>query len=871
MKKLSKLLALVAGFATLFFIGCSDLNDQGTVSNEITDKTSNAKEYTISFAAADGTNLELSSLGINSNTISSRTIVADAIDLSGTGVYFYVWGKNEVATGAAATISPTEVTFVPDDNSTTTGTVVLDFPSSKYYFVLACTTERLTGTITPENVKLKSVYIGYANVDLRNSDEIKFYISSNGLEGTGGFKLKLYADDSWSAEHLEKINNGEDYTITAAPYVLSTGDILNNEYLHDVDKAKFIDNTKGDVYELSGISPGAYTFSVIFTNSKTTLSYEYSDIIIILPNQKVEKDIPIPDVVEYAPDAPTLLKVAYIEPEDSNLDEYDAILEWEDMSTNEKYFEINFLDVSTQPDSKVDVAMQTAFEALKTKETSLVSAKADFVTAPTDNAKKAAYENAVSEYETALAAAKTKWEAAKNGVNSNLVYTYSKEIYGNPNEGWVAGSLQRNNKHVVIRLTLGKRYLFSIAAVNDAGKSSYTYATYSSDIEWTDTDEFNVSAVPYTGKKYATKKAKAAGTSSFTTSNPYNKATDLPSGVTTVFISAANASSNTDPITGTGLDSLTDNTEYFYVTTAGYEDATSLTANLYRLVYHLYTGTYVSSGSDSTTDDIVEYLCQGDIDLKCPCKPIGGTEYPQLYNIANKRWTSWKDSGIAGTDHGTKTTVTESGVKFTYYDPGDYKDYSNLDLYASYSLTDAAVVAYNDADYDLVDIAAGEVQWQSNSVTLTTDGTAPAGGPYYASEGAASEISDWSSYTVAHGAYTLWTKSTVSTATPIISIDSQTGVTKSTNKYYTIKSSLASINFTYNGTLYGSGVANGYSSLKAIVTRSGATVASGSFNTSKKFNLVVNTLPLGVYTVKVIAEYQGRQYTYPIVISVEDL
>ena len=50
MKKLSKLLALVAGFATLFFIGCSDLNDQGTVSNEITDKTSNAKEYTISFA-----------------------------------------------------------------------------------------------------------------------------------------------------------------------------------------------------------------------------------------------------------------------------------------------------------------------------------------------------------------------------------------------------------------------------------------------------------------------------------------------------------------------------------------------------------------------------------------------------------------------------------------------------------------------------------------------------------------------------------------------------------------------------------------------------------------------------------------------------
>lgn len=867
MKKLSKLLALVAGFATLFFIGCSDLNDQGTVSNEITDKTSNAKEYTISFAAPDGTNLELSSLGINSDTISSRTIVADAIDLNGSDIHFYVWGKNEVS---ADSIDPTEVTFVPDEDSKTTGTVVLDFPSSKYYFVLACTQTTVTAsgsTSLEEAIKAKAVYIGYANVDLRNSDAIKFYISSNGLEGTGGFNLTLVADDSWTAEHLAKVGQTTNYTIKAAPYNRTTGEIIDSSANHTVGNADFVDSSKGDNYNISGLTPGSYSFVVSFKDlNGAKKTYEYSDIIIILPNQTVTKKIEIPDVIEYRPDAPALLKVAYIEPEDNNLDEYNALLEWEDMATNEKYFEIKFYDVTNQPASKITTDMQTAFEALKTKETTLVTTKAAFAAAQTDSAKKAAYETAVSEYETALVAAKTKWEAAIAGVNSNLVYTYNTEFYGNSNQGWVAGSLQRNNEHVVIRLTLGKKYLFSVAAVNDAGKSNYTYATYSSDISWTDDDDFNVSSVPYTGTKYATKKAVAAGTPSFTTSNPYNKTTDLPSGVTKVYTSAANASSNTEPIEN--LDNLTAETEYFYVTTAGYENATSLTANLYRLVYHLYTGTYVSSGSDSTTDDIVEYLCQGDIDLKCPCKPIGGTEYPQLYNIANKRWTSWKDSGIAGTDHGTKTTVTESGVKFTYYDPGDYSGNDNLDLYASYSLTDAAVVAYNDADYDLVDIAAGSVQY--DPVSLTAANTAPGTGEYYTDNHGTNKITDWTGTEYIVG-YTVYEKKEVTNATPIISIDAQTGITKSTNKYYTVKSSLAAINFTYNGTLYGSGVANGYSSLKAIVTRAGATVASGLFNASKKFQLTVNTLPLGVYTVNVIAEYQGRQYTYPIVISVEDL
>ena len=854
MKKLSKLLALVASLATFVFMGCSDLNETGSVANGVNDTTSNAKEYSISFAATDGTTLPLSSLGINSNSVSNRTIVADAIDLTGTGIYFYVWGKNEVS---GATIDPTAVTFVKNVGSTTTGTVVLDFPASKYYFVLAATQTAVTGNQTSAYTE-KAVYIGYANVDLRNSDEIKFYISSNGLTGTGGFSLTLKADISWKDDDKAKVTDSTAYTITAAPYDRSTGLILDESYKHDVTNADFFGS--GDVFSLSGVAPGSYTFTVNFRDIAEGIDYEYSDILIILPNQTVTKTIEVPDVIESSPDAPTLLKVAYITPTNANLDEYNAVLEWEDMSKNEKYFEIKFYDVTSQNATKVSTDMQTAFEALATAEQAYVDAlKANPVVETDVTAAKGAYEDARD-------AAETKWSTAINGVNANLVYTYGKEFYGNTDEGWVAGSLQRNNEHVVIRLTLGKRYLFSIAAVNDAGTSKYTYATYSTDIEWTDDDPFNAATDPYEGNAYSTKKAKAASVLGFTTSATF-ASTDVPDGVTTVYASSTDATNDANPITD--LTGLSDATTYYYNSPAGYEDATSLTANLYRLVYHLYTGTYVSAAGTSTTDDIVEYLAQGDIDLKCPKNPIvtgSSAVYPQLYNLAGKRWTSWKQSGISGTDYGTKTTVSESGVNFTYYDPGDYTGYANLDLYASYSLTDASVVAYNDSDYDLVDIEAGTVQW--TAVRVQTDTTAPGSDTYYASEDEEAEaISDWSGYSAGN---TVYTKATITTATPIISIDAVNGVDKTTNKYYTVSSKLSAISFTYNGTLYGSGVSNGYSSLKAIVTRSGATVASGLFNASKKFSLTVNTLPLGVYTVTVIAEYQGNQYTYPILISVED-
>ena len=835
MKKLSKLLALATGLATLFFAGCSDISDgsTGTMSNGVTDKTSNEKQYNVSFVAADGSELALNQVGINSNTV-SRTIVADAVDIS-TGVKFYIWGKDEINT-TTNPVNPKEVTFVADSGSTTTGTVVLDYTASKYFFVLAAVpSAKAPASLTISNIEAAAIYRGYANVDLRNGDAIKFFISSDGLEGGGAFKLKIVHDGSWSAEHLVKVGDENKYTITAGLYDRATGTAISNPNVETVTNTDFTGS--GHQWDADDITPGTYNFVINFAgpNSK---NYEYSDVIIILPNQTVEQDVEVPDVIEYAPLSPVGFKAAYIAPTVATTDSYNVLLQWTDKSKNERYFEIEYVDVSAQSTTYVNEAMQSAFAEWRTVEAN----------------------TAATGYADKKSAADSAWDKAITGLTAK-VKTLDYAFYGNSDQNWVAGSLQRNNQNILVRLDLGKRYIFRIAAKNDAGASdNYSYATYGDDLEWITYDN-DYTAATYNASKFATKKA-SGGTAAVYLDPPFAYTTSggipssVPSNVDTFYESTDSAHS-----TAIARTNLEDGKSYTYVVTpasgATYDDATSLTANLYRLTYHLNSGTYKTSDSASTSADIVEYKCQGDIDLKCPFNPPTGTVYDQLVNSDGKRWTAWKQGSISGANYGAATTIAEgtSAVNFTYYDPGDYTGYANLDLFASYNLSNAAVVAYNDSEYDFKD---GADTYASTPLTTAQADTTKI---YYKRSGDSepytyTAISDISTETET----TVYTKTD---GTPAISITTASGVTKKTNHYYTVVSSTAKVTFKYQGSV-------DYSSLKAVVKRGSSVVGAGNFSTSKTFDFETKSLPLGTYTVMVYGEYKGHTYQYSITLVLED-
>ena len=129
-------------------------------------------------------------------------------------------------------------------------------------------------------------------------------------------------------------------------------------------------------------------------------------------------------------------------------------------------------------------------------------------------------------------------------------------------------------------------------------------------------------------------------------------------------------------------------------------------------------------------------------------------------------------------------------------------------MFASYNLSNAAVVAYNDADYDLVD----------NGTTLDD---------------------------------------------AIVSVTTTTGVEQVTIHSYKVSSAISNVAFKYNGDIP-------YTSMKAVIKRGNTVIATDTFTTSKTYTLATKSLPLGTYIVTVYAEYKGRTYSSPITLVIED-
>ena len=749
MKKLSKLLALAAGLATLLFVSCSDISGDdtsGNVAKGTIGKVSNAADYSVEFKTPDGANIDLSTFGISSENSGSRTIVSTLGTID--GLHFYLWGTNTIKNEA---FDPEEVTFTVDSSDTSKGIVTLDLEAASYYLVLAATKDAQAAGATSATIKGNAMYIGYANVDLRNTESIKFFINSDGLTGNGTATLTVVYDGdaggagstgTWTADHKTAVSDTDKYQITAGIFTRSAGTAVSGaaSTAGNIANDDFFDT--GAAYTAT-TAPGTYNFSVTFKNKATSKEYVWSDIIIILPNQEVTATVKVPDVIEYAPKAPTGLKVGYVVPASDDIGTYNVVITWTDASSNEKYFTLDVADVST-----LITTTGTGSSAVTTYSPD------DYVTT------------------------EALWTSTITPLSASYIKTYGKDFYGNSTAGWVAGSLLKNNKHAVLKLSLGHRYLMRIAAVNDAGTSEYAYATYDNN------ETYTVST---------------------------DNADDYAQGAYTCV-----------EVTHTEFDSTSND----YKASSTYCN----TANLLRLTYHLNGGSLTLKSGDTaiTKDTKVYYLSQnltqtvtGTYD-GIPIFCAGATEdssttphtlsfsYPQLVNASGNHWTSWRNGATTGDMYAPSTAKTV--IKFTYYEPGAYIGFENLDLYASYSVSSASVEAYLDKNYDFID---GEVK--------------------------------------------------LVTGTAVASVNSHSYKVKTGTDQVTV-------NYAFGNAATTTRTANvAYTSLTAtVVTSNGITVANGDFNSSNNFVFKTTSLETGKYLIKVIGEYNGHQYSYTLAMEVTD-
>lgn len=713
MKKISKLLALAVGLSSMLFLACSNISDSddATVSSTISKSASSDKEYGIQLYAEDGEALDLTKWGVSQSVASSssRTIVADGLGAAltdKTKVTFWIYGTNQLNDADTSITNPKNVTFTLDANSTTKGKVTLGLSASRWNLTLvACDASQVASTATPDTdaVKAAAYYIGYANVDLRSADTLKFYLSADGLSTPGKATLKFVFDGmndattdkgTWTVDHANTVLNGG-YTITTQ--ITDRLQNIGSSSEQSLTATDFFPATPaagqtaadatGAGAAWTSIAPGTYNLEVRFKSPASggdiSKTYVWSDIIIILPNQEITKTIKVPDVILYKPLPPTNFKIGFVPVTSTATNTYQAVLSWTDASNNESYFEVQYANLAG---SAVSLSAVVALD--------------------------------------------TDWTTQTGSLAPTNIVKIGEDFYGNTNLGWVAGSLVKNNKAAVLKLSLGTRYLFRIAAVNDAGHSAWAYATY-----------------------------------------------DLAAAQTGLSIGSSTANFSPSAyslykIDGTSHDYVVDGTNV------------AICANLYRLTYHLNGGTYHFDSSTTKTADLVYYLSQkpeptalaaiktdganGEISDGTPIlqpieNPTAATAtYPGLVKNSNL-WTSWRRNAVEGTIYqntgsdypgyspAAPSLTTAPGGQDCYI-PDGYLGYKNLDLFASYTVSSAQVEIYNDVTYDFKDgelTLSGPTKNSDKSYTFTYTGSSAATNITLAYAQAAVDTTDATAHQVA--------------------------------------------------------------------------------------------------------------------------
>ena len=374
----------------------------------------------------------------------ARTILPNAVDGSTLNYYLFYIDTLSSSTSEYSYYGKVSLTYT----SETTATSAVSFSDSVYRFVLYACSSSLSSpsALTAKNA---ACLAAYTIADLRTVKDVSFYLSSNSLEGNGYANISLTS--SWSFPSDWNVSfNGNSY-VTIGIYDISTGlPVSINDsninphslvYSYEISNNLHLSNYRFGNYRFPA---GSYSLIVSFVNENTGTVYEYNDVIHIFPNQTSSAIIDVPNILDTRPAAPSNFTVTPLIPDDDQQTNYLAGFTWVDNANNETEFEIQIADISDNLSNLNGTAQ--IYNVIDDASWSSAVFNSPVTTFSNEN-----YHEYISYY-----------------------YAYFENDDYDPN----SFSLLRNNSQAKFYLQLGKRYLARIRAVNDCGKSNWSYASF---------------------------------------------------------------------------------------------------------------------------------------------------------------------------------------------------------------------------------------------------------------------------------------------------------------------------------------------------------------------------------------------------------
>ena len=425
MKNIKHLSFILIAFLTIAICSCN---------NGTTATFTGGKQKPLTISITSNENIKL----FDTSNNAQRTIVADAFT-TGSGLTFYLWGTAQ----SGQELAPKEVTVTPSDAYN--GKVILDIDSYNWDLTLAaCPTAGLEDETNAEAAILAdAVLIGYGNVNMMFTNNIKFTLSPKGLSKTGKVALTLNLGTGMS------IPDG--YTGKAFIYDVVSGQPVLSHSDEDLFQAYFDStNATDDTAETrtafaSGasfnannkeIDPGTYSFQVEFTKTGELRKYVWNDTLVILPGTTVTKTITIPNLIGTKPAKPEDFTVAFNDDEDADYEDlYSVHFTWDqDSVVNETNFVLQIAELKGD-DAIAAITDSAGFDAI--------------------------------------------WDDATK-YNAKETFDYLNDIKRDL-KFYKSGSLFANSESLDVYLELGKRYIARLYSENNAGYSDEaSYVTITS-------------------------------------------------------------------------------------------------------------------------------------------------------------------------------------------------------------------------------------------------------------------------------------------------------------------------------------------------------------------------------------------------------
>lgn len=385
--------------------------------NQLADGTvsdSNSSSKTLNIAVTNYS--DLVSSDSSSESSSARTIMPDSYDASSVALYIY-----GTATNGEEFSAPVKVNFILSE-STTVGTIKINADAAAWEFTLVAVEKNSTAPASLSEMKSNAVMIGYASLDMTYGDTAKFTLSPDGLTKEAAVALKLY-NDGWTTPDGYSIKAGI-YKLTDGADATTKGDGTGDATVQTIASLDSAEPESAN-YSLSAMAPGTYLFKVTYTNDSNAKSFVWSDTLIVLPGKTVDNSIAIPNVIGSVPSVPEAFKASYEDNADADRTGYYTVdFEWTRGSKNELSYELELLTLGSTT--------------------------------------------------AALPTSDDEWTSALEDTDASSV-TFDTDF--SSQDVYAGGSLLTGNKSASLYAELGVRYAARLRAVNDAGKSDWTYVT----------------------------------------------------------------------------------------------------------------------------------------------------------------------------------------------------------------------------------------------------------------------------------------------------------------------------------------------------------------------------------------------------------